>query len=247
VIRAPGSRVSVHGLRKRFGRREVLRGLELELAPGRITAVVGPNAAGKTTLIKSILGLVRRRPGDGSIVMDGVSLNGDAGYRERIGYMPQAAQFPDQLTGREVLRLLTGLRGRSADLDRELIERFRLEAVLDQPVRTLSGGTRQKLNAVVAFLFRPSLVILDEPTAGLDPIASGILKDKVRRAPLEGTTVLLTSHLMGEVEELAQDLIFLLDGQVAWQGPVDGLLAESGEARLEPAIAKLLLAAEAAR
>jgi Cu-processing system ATP-binding protein len=232
--------VVISGLRKRFGRREVLRGLELSIAPGRITAIVGPNAAGKTTLIKTILGLVRRRAGDGSIVLDGAELNGDCDYRRRIGYMPQAAQFPEQLTGREVLDLIISLRNHPGDLDRELIERFRLEEILHQPVRTLSGGTRQKLNAAVAFLFRPSLLILDEPTAGLDPLASGILKDKVRRAPAEGTTVVLTSHLMSEVEELAQDLVFLLDGVVAYQGSVEGLLRQMQETRLEPAMARLL-------
>lgn len=234
------SQVVISGLRKRFGRREVLRGLELSIAPGRITAIVGPNAAGKTTLIKTILGLVRRRAGDGSIRLDGVELNGDCGYRQRIGYMPQAPQFPEQLTGREILDLVIGLRSPEPARDTELIERFRLEEILDQPVRTLSGGSRQKLNAAVAFLFRPSLLILDEPTAGLDPLAAGILKDKVRRAPAEGTTVVLTSHLMSEVEELAEDLIFLLDGVVAYTGSVAGLLQQMQETRLEPAMARLL-------
>lgn len=234
------SKVVISGLRKRFGRREVLRGLELSIAPGRITAIVGPNAAGKTTLIKAILGLVRRRAGDGSIRLDGVELNGDCGYRQRIGYMPQTPQFPEQLTGREILDLVIGLRSSEPARDTELIERFRLEEILDQPVRTLSGGSRQKLNAAVAFLFRPSLLILDEPTAGLDPLAAGILKDKVRRAPADGTTVVLTSHLMSEVEELAEDLIFLLDGVVAYTGSVEGLLQQMQETRLEPAIARLL-------
>lgn len=248
------SQVVISGLRKRFGRREVLRGLELAIAPGRITAIVGPNAAGKTTLIKAILGLVRLRVGDGSILLDGVELNGDCDYRRQIGYMPQAPQFPEQLTGREVLDLVIGLRSSefgvrslkdrlrtpASGLDTELIEQFRLEEIIDQPVRTLSGGSRQKLNAAVAFLFRPSLLILDEPTAGLDPLAAGILKDKVRRAPAEGTTVVLTSHLMSEVEELAEDLVFLLDGVVAYQGSVDGLLREMQETRLEPAMARLL-------
>jgi len=247
------SQVVISGLRKRFGRREVLRGLELSIAPGRITAIVGPNAAGKTTLIKTILGLVRRRHGDGSIQLDGAELNGDCEYRRRIGYMPQAAQFPEQLTGREILDLVIGLRPEfgvrslkdllrtpASGLDTQLIELFRLAEIADQPVRTLSGGTRQKLNAAVAFLFRPTLLILDEPTAGLDPLASGILKDKVRRAPAEGTTVVLTSHLMSEVEELAQDLVFLLDGVVAYAGSVEGLLRQMQETRLEPAMARLL-------
>jgi len=236
------SRVVLGQVRKRFGRLEVLRGIDDSIAPGRITALVGPNAAGKTTLIKLILGLVHPEPGS-LIEVDGIAVNGDPSYRRRIGYMPQAACFPEHLTGRELLQLLTGLRGQREGLDEELLQRFRLAASLDRPVRTLSGGTRQKLNAVVAFLFRPSLLILDEPTAGLDPVAAGILKEKVLRAPGEGTTVLLTSHLMSEVEELAQDLRFLLDGSIAFRGTIAALLAESGEPRLERAMARLLEAA----
>jgi len=218
----------------------VLRGLDLTIHPGRVTAVVGPNAAGKTTLIKTILGLVRADRGGGSVEVDGIPVNGGPAYRERIGYMPQAARFPEHLTGREVIRFLMDLRGRTTGPDEELIERFRLEPSLDKPIRTLSGGTRQKLNAVVACLFRPSLLILDEPTAGLDPVSAGILKDKVLRAPAAGVTVLLTSHIMSEVEELAQDLVFLLEGTIAFQGTVDALLAQTGETRLERAIARRL-------
>ena len=235
-----GSRVVVSDLRKRFGRHQVLRGLDLTIHPGRVTAVVGPNAAGKTTLIKTILGLVRADRGGGSVEVDGIPVNGGPGYRERIGYMPQAARFPEHLTGREIIRFLMDLRSRGTELDEELIERFRLEPSLDKPIRTLSGGTRQKLNAVVACLFRPSLLILDEPTAGLDPVSAGILKDKVLRAPAAGVTVLLTSHIMSEVEELAQDLVFLLEGTIAFQGTVEALLAQTGETRLERAIARRL-------
>lgn len=234
------SRIAVEGLRKRFGRLEVLAGIDITIAPGRITAIVGPNAAGKTTLIKTILGLVRPGRHGGVVRVDGTAVNGGPDYRERIGYMPQLARFPEYLTGREVIRLLSELRGGNAELDLDLLERFRLQPSLDKPVRTLSGGTRQKLNAVVAFLFRPSLLILDEPTAGLDPLAAGILKDKVLQAPSQGTTVVLTSHIMSEVEELAQDLVFLVEGSVAFRGSVESLLQTSGERRLERAVAGLL-------
>lgn len=234
------SQVSIRGLRKRFGRLEVLRGVDLTIAPGRITALVGPNAAGKTTLIKSILGLVHPRHAEGAIQVDGFTVNGDPAYRERIGYMPQAARFPEHLTGRELLRFLADLRGPNGARDEELLDAFDLAASLDKPVRTLSGGTRQKLNAVIAFLFRPSLLILDEPTAGLDPVAAGILKDKVARCPEQGTTVILTSHIMAEVEELAQDLVFMVEGSVAYQGTLPHLLEVTGESRLERAIARLL-------
>lgn len=232
--------VVVRSLRKRFGRLTILRGLDATIAPGRITAVVGPNAAGKTTLIKAILGLVRPDRNGGTVEVDGIPVDGDPAYRRRIGYMPQAARFPEQLTGREVVALITDVRGSREPPDLDLIERFGLGDSLDKPIRSLSGGTRQKLNAAVAFLFRPALLILDEPTAGLDPVASGILKDKVLHAAAGGTTVILTSHIMSEVEELAQDLIFLAEGNVVYQGSVDALLAESGESRLERAIAGLL-------
>ena len=232
--------IQIEGLRKRFGRFEVLRGIDLTVGASRVTALVGPNAAGKSTLIKAIIGLVKIRPGDGRIVFDGVPINGGVGYRERIGYMPQAARFPDQLTAREVLALVRGLRPAGTPVDLDLVERFQLDSILDQPIRTLSGGTRQKLNAVVAFLFRPSLVILDEPTAGLDPIASGVFKDKVRAAPGAGTTVLLTSHILSEIEELAEDIIFLIEGRVVFQGPIPLLLEQAGATRLERAVATLM-------
>ena len=232
--------VRVEGLRKRFGRVEVLRGVDFTIGAGRVTALVGPNAAGKSTLIKAIIGLVKIRPGDGRILIDGAPIEGEVGYRERIGYMPQTARFPDHLSAREVLALVRGLRRAGAPVDLELVERFQLEPMLDQPIRTLSGGTRQKLNAAVAFLFRPSLVILDEPTAGLDPIASGLFKDKVLGAPAAGTTVLLTSHILSEIEELAEDIVFLIDGRVVFQGPIPSLLEQAQATRLERAVATLM-------
>ncbi len=228
----------IQGLRKRFGRLEVLRGVDLTAAPGRITALVGPNAAGKSTLIKTIIGLVRID--EGTVLIDGQSIDGERAYRERIGYMPQAARFPEQLTGREVLALVRRLRHADARIDDALIGQFDLDPMLDRPIRTLSGGTRQKLNAVVAFLFAPDMVVLDEPTGGLDPVASGILKDKLIRSAAAGTTVFLTSHILTEVEELAHDIIFLMEGRVAFQGPIDQLLREAGEPRLERAVARLM-------
>lgn len=233
--------IEAAALEKRFGKLPVLQGLDLIVPAGGITALVGPNAAGKSTFIKAVLGLVR--PDGGTLSVLGHDPAQGEGYRERVGYMPQAARFPENLTGHEVIRLLSGLRGHPADQDRELIATFGLEPELAKPVRTLSGGTRQKLNAVVAFLFRPALVILDEPTAGLDPVASAQLKDKVLAAPGQGTTVLLTSHLMGEVEELADRVAFLLEGRVRFHDTVEALRAETGETKLERAVARLMVRA----
>jgi Cu-processing system ATP-binding protein len=232
------SAVEFRGLRKRFGRLTALDGVDIVVAPGRITALVGPNGAGKSTLIKCLLGLVR--PDEGVMQLGGAPIGAGWAYRRELGYMPQAPRFPDNLTGREVVAMLRDLRGPSAETDDELLEWFGESGALDRPVRVLSGGTRQKLNAAIAFLFRPGLLILDEPTAGLDPVASGILKDKIRRVRDGGATVVLSSHLMAELEELAEDLVFLVEGRVRYAGPLAGLKERTGEAGLERAMAALL-------
>lgn len=230
--------VELRGIRKRFGRLQVLDGIDAAIPAGRVTAVVGPNASGKSTLIKCILGLVRPDEGESSVL--GRRTSGNPEYRRSIGYMPQGGSFPENLTGREVLHLVQSIRPGEAT-DEDLLHRFALGPQLDQPVRTLSGGTRQKLNAVIGFLFQPALVVLDEPTAGLDPLASGILKDKVRDlVEQRGTTVLLTSHVMSEVEVLADDVLFLVDGRAHFHGSMEQLRVMTGEQRLERAVARLM-------
>jgi Cu-processing system ATP-binding protein len=218
----------------------VLDDLDLHIRAGRVTAIVGPNAAGKTTLIKSILGLAT--PDRGEIRMGGVPVTGDERYRARIGYMPQIARFPANLTAAELLRMLVDLRGPAAGpLDEELADLFEITPQLHKPLGVLSGGTRQKVNAMCAFLFRPDLLILDEPTAGLDPVASGILKDKILRESADGRTFILTSHIVSELEELADDVAFLLEGRVRFSGPVHALKRVTGHEQLERAIARVML------
>lgn len=230
--------VQAAGVMKRYGRQEVLRGVDLEVSVGRITGLVGPNAAGKSTLVKALLGLVR--PDAGWLEVMGQPVNGNERYRQRLGYMPQAARFPENLTGTEVLEMVADLRGPGLARDTELLESFRLNDELTKPVRTLSGGTRQKLSAAVAFMFRPDLLVLDEPTAGLDPVASGIFKDKLLAARDRGASVLLASHTLSELEELADDVVFLLEGRVRYHGPITQLMQVTGFARLEKAIAALM-------
>ncbi len=230
--------ITTEALTKRYGTLEVLRGVDLELEPGAVTAIAGPNGSGKTTLLKIVLGLVR--PDSGRVWLDGRLLDGCPDYRARIGYMPQAARFPENLNGDEVLRLLRELRGPGAPLDEELIDAFGLARELGKPVRTLSGGNRQKLSAVAAFLFRPSLVIMDEPSAGLDPTASSTLKDKILRERENGVTFILTSHVMAELEELSDSVVFLLNGRVRFQGPTDAVKLTTGQVNLERAVAELM-------
>ena len=230
--------IEITGLTKRFGRLDVLRGIHLTVARGRVTAVLGPNGAGKSTLIKCVLGLVS--PDKGDVSIDGRSILGCPQARSRIGYMPQTPRLPENLTGADLLALLRRLRSPGAATTEALVDLFELGPELGKPLRTLSGGTRQKVNAVLAFLFQPELLILDEPTAGLDPVASSTLKDAILVERSAGRTTIVTSHILSELEELADDVVFLLEGRVQYHGPLHGLKAETRQPTLERAIARLM-------
>ena len=230
--------IVTRGVVKRFGRRTVLAGLDAEIRTGRITALVGPNGAGKTTFLKVLLGLAR--PTAGQVAIDGVILDGSPDYRAQIGYMPQIVHFPAHLRGSDLMTMVTALRGGTTQPDLSLAEAFDLGDTMRRPLGELSGGTRQKINAVLAFAFAPKLLILDEPTAGLDPLAARVLKDRILAERARGTTVLITSHVLPELEELADDVLFLVEGKTAWSGAVKALTHGTGERTLERAVARLL-------
>lgn len=238
TIPLPCRVIEAAGISKSYGRVPVLREIDLAVRGGRVTAVLGPNGAGKSTLIRVILGLVR--PDQGTVTVAGTPVGDGPGYRAAIGYMPQQPNFPENLTGREVVRLLRELRGHTMPEDDELFAAFELASELDKPVRVLSGGTKQKLNAALAFMFRPRILLLDEPTAGLDPVASSVLKARILAARRAGVSVLLVSHVLSEVEDLADDVLLLLEGQVEFQGSLRGLRELTGEGRLEQAVAHLM-------
>lgn len=229
--------ISLDGLRKAYGPRIVLDGVSLALTPGRISALVGPNGSGKTTLIKCILGLARADAG--RLLVDGVPVDDEGRYRAKLGYAPQAPHFPGNLAVGEVFAMLRALRP-AAPVDESLLDAFGLRAEWATPVGTLSGGWRQKVSLAAAWLFRPEVLILDEPTAGLDPIAAGLFKHALRSVRSAGRTVLITSHILSELEELADDVAFLNEGKLRFAGPVGALLQQTGMRRLEPAIAALL-------
>lgn len=230
--------ISIQGLRKSFGKLQVLKGVDLTIHPGKITALVGPNGSGKTTLIKTILGL--SKADGGQIEVGGHTLNGDWRYRNRVGYMPQIPPLPENLAAGELFEMLRELRKAEVGPDPELVEAFGLADQLESPLRTLSGGTRQKVNAVMAFMFDPDLLILDEPTAGLDPLASRYLKDRIRRERAAGRTFVITSHVLSELQELADFVVFLLEGRVRFSGSSDELRRVTGEGSLEGAVAELM-------
>ncbi len=223
---------------KRYGRLEVLKGIDLKFSKGKISAIVGPNGSGKTTIIKIILELVK--PDYGKVFINDKPLNGDFLYREKIGYMPQIASFPENLSVLEVLSMIKDLRNRTDNPEENLIQEFELTGELTKSIRTLSGGNRQKLSAVIALMFNPDILIFDEPTAGLDPVINSRFKELIRNEKNKGKTIILTSHIMSEVEELADEIVFLLDGKIYYKGSLENLLVEQGEKKLEKAVAKIL-------
>jgi len=225
------------GIKKQFGELEVLKGIDFEVVPGSITAVLGPNGSGKTTLIKSLLGMVF--PDDGDIELDGYRLNGKAAYRNKIGYLPQIARFPENLTPRELIKMVGSVRPSNRN-DEELIRLFKLESYLDKKLAYLSGGTRQKINLVLALMFDSPYLILDEPTTGLDPIALQVLKEVLMKFHQDGKTILITSHILSFVEEVANEVIFLLEGKIQFQGKVAELKKQTRSDSLENAIATLM-------
>ena len=180
--------ILVENLHKRFGKNSVLSGLDLYIEGGGIFAVLGPNGSGKTTLIKSILGMVI--PNKGSIVVSGVSIKKNWRYRQEIDYLPQIANFPGNLRVKELIRMIKDLRQRPSR-EEELIELFQLTPFLDKKLSTLSGGTKQKVNIVLAFMFDSPLLILDEPTTGLDPASLINLKELIQKEKTNGKTILI--------------------------------------------------------
>ncbi|MCX5760322.1 MAG: ABC transporter ATP-binding protein [Gemmatimonadetes bacterium] len=234
--------IRLQTIRKRFGALDVLQDVSLALRSSAVTALVGPNGSGKTTLIKIVLGLTRAD--QGTLHVGGQPADEAGDYRRAIGYMPQAAHFPVNLRVGDVLDLVAQLRP-GETVDDDLARAYDMAALKDKFVGTLSGGTKQKVNAVIAFMFRPSLLILDEPTAGLDPLSSNVLKEKVRAVRAEGRTVLVTSHIMTELESLADDVAFLCDGRLRYAGSIADLLRTTDERSLEEAVAALMRAERA--
>lgn len=229
--------IDIQAISKRYGTFQVLNQCSAHFQRGEAAAVIGPNAAGKTTLIKCILGMVK--PDKGQILFENKAIGADWRYREKIGYMPQITRFPENLTIAALFELMLDLRKISDKkaLDWSLYEAFELETMKEKLLRTLSGGTRQKVSAALAFLFRPSVLFLDEPTAGLDPIAADILLTRIENAKIEGKLTIITSHLMNEVEKLADRAMYLQDGQIQFFETPESLRQTSGETDLMRAIA----------
>ncbi|RAJ15052.1 ABC transporter ATP-binding protein [Olleya aquimaris] len=229
--------VIIENLHKKFGKNQVLSGVNLTINEGGIFAVLGPNGSGKTTLIKAVLGMVI--PNKGNITVLGENIYKNSDYRHKIDYLPQIANFPSNLRVKELIKMIKDLR-KPTNEDEQLIKLFRLEPFLDKKLGQLSGGTKQKVNLVLTFMFDSALVILDEPTTGLDPISLIRLKDLIKAEKAKGKTILITSHIMSFVEEVSDEIVFILEGKIYFKGTIQELKTKTQQPDFEHAIASIL-------
>jgi Cu-processing system ATP-binding protein len=229
--------VSIQNLHKKFNKNIVLSGVNLDINEGGIFAVLGPNGSGKTTLIKAILGMVI--PNKGRITVLGKNIKSNSAYRNQIDYLPQIANFPSNLKVKELINMIKDLRGNTTK-DQELIENFKLEPFLNKKLGNLSGGTKQKVNIILTFMFDSPLIILDEPTTGLDPISLIRLKELIQTEKAKGKTILITSHIMSFVEEVSDEIVFLLEGEIYFKGTISALKEKTNQPDFEHAIASIL-------
>jgi len=230
--------IEIQNITKRFGKLTALDRVNLRLQKGECIALIGPNGCGKTTLIKSILGMVI--PDSGDIIFNGKSIKNDNAYRRYIGYMPQIGRYPENMNVGQVLDMVKGIRNHQTALDYTLYNLFALDSMRHKKMRTLSGGTTQKVSAVLAFMFGPQVLILDEPTAGLDPIAAEMLKEKIIAAKNAGCLVLITSHLLSELEDIVSQVIFMQEGKSVFHKNVQQLKLDTDKETISKAIVYLL-------
>jgi Cu-processing system ATP-binding protein len=229
--------IAFKNLHKSFGKLTVLDGLDLTIKKGGIVAILGPNGSGKTTLIKCLLGMVI--PNKGEITYNDESVLKKWDYRNNLNYLPQIANFPPNLTVIELINMVKNLRPKQSN-EEELIKLFGLKNFLSKKLGNLSGGTKQKVNIVLTFMFDSDLIILDEPTTGLDPIALIHLKELIQKEKKKGKTILITTHIMSVVDELADEIVFLLDSKIYFKGSVTALKKQTENDNLEHAIANLI-------
>jgi Cu-processing system ATP-binding protein len=229
--------VIIEDLHKKFGKNQVLSGVDLTINEGGIFAVLGPNGSGKTTLIKAVLGMVI--PNKGNITVLGANIKKNSDYRHKIDYLPQIANFPSNLRVKELIKMIKDLR-KPTNEDEHLIQLFKLEPFLDKKLGNLSGGTKQKVNLVLTFMFDSPLIILDEPTTGLDPISLIRLKDLIKTEKAKGKTILITSHIMSFVEEVSDEIVFILEGKIYFKGTIQKLKTKTNQPDFEHAIASIL-------
>jgi ABC-2 type transport system ATP-binding protein len=221
VGRVSTSAIEISGLVKSFGRFRALDGLDLTVRTGEVHGFLGPNGSGKSTTIRVLLGLLRATSGEARL-LGGDPWRDATALHRRLAYVPGDVNLWPQLTGGEVIDLLGRLRG-DVDTTRrtELLERFELDPT--KRARTYSKGNRQKVALVAALASRAELLVLDEPTSGLDPLMEEVFQQEIRAIRSEGRTVLLSSHILAEVEALCDRVSIIRSGRTVQVGTLDDL------------------------
>jgi Cu-processing system ATP-binding protein len=230
--------IEVSNINKKFGKLVVLNNINLTLNQGECVALIGPNGCGKTTLIKIILGMVMAD--SGKILMNNESIAKSELYKKQIGYMPQIGRYPQNMSIGQIIDMVKGIRNEKCALDEDLYKAYELDKLLDKKMSTLSGGTMQKVSAVLSFIFNPSILILDEPTAGLDPIAAEILKKKIIKEKQNGKLIIITSHLLSELDDMVSEIIFMQEGNIVFHQAVSALKQSTNTEKISSAILKIL-------
>lgn len=231
--------IVINNLSKNFGKLKALDAISTVCSKSECIALIGPNGSGKTTFIKSVLGMVV--PDSGTILFNGSNILNQWQYRDEIGYMPQMGRYPDNMTIGQVLDMMKDIRNEKSALDEDLIKSFALDKILHKRMNTLSGGTRQKVSAALTFLFNPNVLILDEPTAGLDPVASELLKAKIIAEKQKGKLVLITSHILSDLDDLITRIIYMQEGKLLFHKSIEELRQDTGEDKLIKAIAHVMM------
>ena len=225
-------------LNKSFGKLKVLNNVSFTSKIGECIALIGPNGCGKTTLIKCMLGMVM--PDSGTLRFKNENIAIGWAYRSMIGYMPQIGRYPENMKIGQVIDMLADIRNQKSPLDEDLINSFGLRKLYNKRMGNLSGGTMQKVSASIAFLFNPDVLILDEPTAGLDPMASETLKEKILAERNKGKLFLITSHILSELDEIVSHIVYMQEGGIIFYKTIEMLKTEVGETKLSKAIAHFM-------
>ncbi len=234
------ARVIFDQVGKRYGRMWALKEFSARFEAGETVSVIGPNGSGKTTMIKCLLGLVHATTG--TIKVNGQAVGTDPAYRHHVGHMPQISRFPNELKIGQLIDLMDDIRGRGRNrTEGALVHELGVDRMMEKRLGTLSGGQRQKVSAVLAFRYAPKVLVLDEPSAGLDPLSAEVLLSAVRDIKRNGCTVLITSHLMEEVEALADRIAYLHEGKLQFLLAPEEVINITGHQRLSKAIPAMLV------
>lgn len=227
--------ILLQNLSKKYSKLHILRNINLEIPDNQIFALLGPNGSGKTTLLKCILGLVLPEK-DSSLQIDGVEYWDKQSMDKNISYMPQVPLFPNNLKVKDIIQFLLKIGKREPIYLQELLDEMKVFEFYNKQFGKLSGGMKQKVNILQCFMYDTKLAIIDEPTASLDPVTSYFLKSYLKKRKNNGQTILLTSHIMSEVEELVDTIGILVEGKLLGVNTPTSLIQKNKSQNLEDAV-----------